>query len=138
MSESTNKFLENLNARVSRLEKTADRRSDRQRRRDERLDEAGASQKPQRTVIMMCATLGILGIPRMYLGKIWTGMTQMGLTVIGAILYLTFGNNVPYWTEPEIVGMVILASIVVWTVVDLVTIATGRFRDAQGRYVVSD
>lgn len=53
---------------------------------------------------LLCYFLGVLGMHRFYTGKIFTGLLMM----------FTFG------------GMGI------WTMVDMVTLITGSFRDANG------
>ena len=55
--------------------------------------------------LLLCLFLGLLGIHRFYVGKVWTGLLQM----------LTGGG------------------FVVWTVVDFILILFGFFRDSEGR-----
>ena len=126
--------------RLKRVEEILDQqRSGKPRRRDELIAQYGPSPKPQRSAIMICATLGILGIHRMYLGKIRAGIVQMSLTIGGGMLFVASWNpDVPHWTTPEIVGVTIIVSNLVWTLVDLVAIASGRFRDAGGRFIITE
>jgi len=66
---------------------------------------APGPQKSWLVALLLCIFLGYLGIHRFYVGKMGTGV----------IMLLTCGG----------VG--------IWTIVDIIMIATGSFKDAQGR-----
>ncbi len=65
------------------------------------------SDKSRIVALLLCWFLGIFGVHRFYVGKVGTGVLQL----------LTLGG----------LGL--------WTLVDLILILVGSFRDAQGRPV---
>jgi len=70
----------------------------------------GASDRSFVSTLLLNLFLGFLGVHRFYVGKIGTGILQL----------LTLGG------------------FFIWTFVDLVLIATGKFTDAQGRPISSN
>jgi TM2 domain-containing membrane protein YozV len=69
--------------------------------------EESRSDKNKGTVFILSLFLGVLGVDRMYVGKIGTGI----LKLIACFF---------------VVG-------ILWWLIDLIVIATGNFRDGQGR-----
>lgn len=69
---------------------------------------ANASPKSRLAALLLCWFFGILGVHRFYVGKIGTGILQL----------VTFGG------------------FVIWTLIDLILIIAGVFKDKQGRAVV--
>jgi len=70
---------------------------------------SGVSEKGFVPMILLCVLLGALGVHRFYAGKIGTGI----------LMLITFGG------------------FGIWTLVDLIMIATGNFKDAEGLPVKS-
>ena len=66
------------------------------------------SQKGRLTTLLLCIFLGYLGVHRFYVGKTGTGILQL----------LTGGG------------------LGVWWIIDLITIATGQFKDADDNVVL--
>ena len=66
--------------------------------------EAGNSEKSFVTTLVLCVLLGGLGVHRFYVGKIGTGI----------IMLLTLGG------------------LGIWTLIDLIVIATQKFKDSDG------
>lgn len=71
------------------------------------------SPKLRLTTLLICLFFGGFGIHRMYVGKIGTGIAQLVLTCTG-------------------IGMI---ATVPWVLVDLIMIATGGFKDANGKMI---
>ena len=70
---------------------------------------SGISEKGFVPMILLCFFLGGLGVHRFYAGKVGTGI----------LMLITFGG------------------FGIWTLVDLIMIATGNFKDAEGLPVKS-
>ena len=66
--------------------------------------ESGNSEKSFVATLILCILLGGLGVHRFYVGKIWTGV----------LMLLTLGG------------------LGIWTLVDLIVIAVGNFKDSNG------
>ena len=66
--------------------------------------ESGNSEKSFVATLILCLLLGFLGVHRFYVGKVGTGI----------LMLLTFGG------------------LGIWTLVDLIMIATQTFKDSDG------
>jgi TM2 domain-containing membrane protein YozV len=66
--------------------------------------ETGNSEKSFVAALILCILLGSLGVHRFYVGKIGTGI----------LMLLTFGG------------------LGIWTLVDIIVIAVGNFKDSNG------
>ena len=66
--------------------------------------ESGNSEKSFVAILLLCALLGVFGVHRFYVGKVGTGIIQL----------LTFGG------------------LGIWSLVDLIMIATQKFKDSNG------
>ena len=66
--------------------------------------ETGKSEKGFVATLILCILLGDLGVHRFYVGKIWTGV----------LMLLTLGG------------------LGIWTLVDIIVIAVGNFKDSNG------
>ena len=66
--------------------------------------EGGTSEKSFVTTLVLCVLLGGFGVHRFYVGKIGTGI----------VMLLTLGG------------------LGIWTLIDLIVIATQSFKDSQG------
>lgn len=71
------------------------------------MSEEDLSPKGQLTAALLCCFFGVLGVHRFYVGKTGSGIVQL----------LTLGCG----------G--------IWTLIDLMTILTGKFKDKDGKLV---
>ena len=71
------------------------------------------SQKSRTATLVLCILLGMLGIHRMYAGKIVTGAIQMLLTITFILSWIS----------------------IIWVLIDFVVILSGGFRDGKGGYI---
>ena len=84
---------------------------------------AGISPKSRLAATLLCAIpalFGILGIHRIYIGKIGTGVTMIVLSVLAWI------------TVWFLVGIFIWIAVGIWAIVDFAFIVAGRMKDSQG------
>jgi hypothetical protein len=97
-------------------------------------------------VLLLALVLGQLGAHRFYLRKTGTALVMLALTILGYGLVIHV-NSVPRAVRPypdghlesvQELGLAIfsmLGIVWVWTVVDIITAARGRFRDTSGEQV---
>jgi len=71
------------------------------------MDTTEFSPRSRLVALLFCALLGVFGVHRFYVGKIGTGI----------LMLVTIGG------------------LGIWTMVDLILIAVGSFRDKEGRRV---
>ena len=79
--------------------------------------------RPGNLRLLLLLTLfgGIFGMHRFYAGRPLSGLYMLMLTPLGLILLVAF------------IGVFPLSAVTIWMLVDLVFVASGRFRDGQGR-----
>ena len=74
-----------------------------------------------RLLLLLTLFGGIFGMHRFYAGRPLSGLYMLMLTPLGLILLVAF------------IGVFPLSAVTIWMLVDLVFVASGRFRDGQGR-----
>ncbi len=78
------------------------------------------SPKSRLATALLCFFLGGLGIHRFYVGKVGSGILMLLLWGVGAI------------TTWMMIGFVPLALVYVWSLIDLLVIIFGGFKDGMG------
>jgi TM2 domain-containing membrane protein YozV len=87
---------------------------------------SGGSGKSQSVALILGLVSLLLlfgfGLHRFYLGYIMTGILQLLLTLVGALLIVVF------------VGYFILLAVFIWTLIDVIRIITGSLKPKNGQY----
>lgn len=73
--------------------------------------------------VLLCFFLGGFGVHRFYVGKTGTGIAQVVLTMVG------------WLTTAIFVGLIPLAIVSIWVLIDFVMILIGKFKDGEDRLV---
>ena len=95
---------------------------------DEVKKEVNVNKKNRLTALILCWFLGFLGVHRMYVGKVTSGILVLYATIASAcILYLNL-----------ILGLVAFTLVGAFVTNDFLRIATKSFKDCYGEYVVED
>ena len=74
-----------------------------------------SSPKSRLVVLLLCIFVGVLGIHRMYVGKVGSGVVMLLLSITGIGLFVT----------------------AIWCLLDLISIASGGFQDKQNLWVLN-
>ena len=77
----------------------------------------------RRLLLLLTLFGGIFGMHRFYAGRPLSGLYMLMLTPLGLILLV------------GIIGVFPLSAVTIWVLADLVFVASGRFRDGQGRRI---
>lgn len=77
----------------------------------------------RRLLLLLTLFAGIFGMHRFYAGRPLSGLCMLMLTPLGLILLVFF------------IGVFPLSAVTIWMLVDLAFVASGRFRDGQGRRI---
>lgn len=85
------------------------------------VTQATMSDKSKVAAAVLCFFLGMLGIHRFYLGRIGSGLVMLGGTILG------------WFTAGIIVGLVLIAIVATWTLIDFIRILCNSLVDTQGR-----
>jgi len=87
------------------------------------------TRKNQLAALLLCLFVGWLGVHRYYLGRVGSGVAMLLLYLSGFVAFLF---TIRYR------GLYVLAAIAfvgffVWWIIDLISIATGKMKDGEGR-----
>jgi len=81
------------------------------------------SSKSRLAVTLLAFFLGQFGAHRFYLGKIWTAVVMLILTIAGyATIMFTF-------------GYIFLAAVGIWAFVDFIFAVIGKMKDKEGKLI---
>jgi hypothetical protein len=108
--------------------------------------ELAVSKKSALVLTLLAIVLGQVGAHRFYLHKTGTGLVMLALTIFGYAMWIHSGS-VPgvvrpypdgHWESVAEYDFSIyfhLGLIWIWTVVDIITAASGKFQDRYGKRV---
>ncbi len=87
------------------------------------------TRKNQLIALLLCLFIGSLGVHRYYMGRVGSGVAMLLLYLSG---FFAFLFTIRYR------GLYVLAAIAfvgffVWWIIDLISIATGKMKDGEGR-----
>ena len=94
------------------------------------MNDLQVSREKKLTLLLLCWLFGLLGIHRFYTHKYLTGAAQLlilGVAVVLALLEVD-GSN------PFVI--LVLASVLLWWVIDALLIIMGKFTDKEGKPIV--
>ena len=88
-----------------------------------------SSPKPRLDILILALLFGWLGIHRFYVGKTRSALVMLFLFILGLLISVllsiwginTFANGIP------------LITLAVWYFIDLASIISGKFKDAERR-----
>ncbi len=81
------------------------------------------SQKERLVALLLCFILGTVGAHRFYAGRIFSGICMLILTVLG------------FLTAVFAFGFALIGITTLWSLIDLVIIILGNFKDSKGLYI---
>lgn len=85
-------------------------------------------------LLILCGTIGV---HRMYMGKIGSGISMLLLNLAMMTIYIVTGLSLIFvfgWIIAFVFGVVLF----LWWLIDLVTLLSGKFRDSKGRIITLD
>ena len=99
--------------------------------------ETPKSEKSLAVTLVLCIFLGSAGVHRLYTGKTGTGIVQMGMVGVLAVLLATtmvaaLADDIDSAVGIGAAAWIMLAALGVWVFVDFIRIIIGRFPDRDG------
>ncbi len=96
--------------------------------------------KSQVVAALLAFFLGTLGVHRFYLGHTGIGLTQLVLTLvgfgllIGGFLASVVAGGIATFSVVVVIGLLFIAGVSVWSIIDLIRILTGDLQPKGGSY----
>ena len=84
------------------------------------------SKKSRLVLVLLSFILGLLGVHKFYSGKIVTGITMLMLTIIGVLTSILVDSGP---------GLILIAIVSVWVLIDLMKAIIGRVKDKEGKLI---
>ena len=91
------------------------------------------SPKHRLIALILALFLGIIGVHRIYVGKIKSGLLQFVLFVAGC--YFSTGTEGQPETAKPVLGGIIIAIVAIWMVLDIIMICAGKYKDKYGAVI---
>ncbi len=103
------------------------------KREDRQID---PTRKNQLVALLLCLFVGSLGVHRYYMGRVGSGVAML-LLYFSIFVFLFMGSMrsfpEPVWIGLLVFGAFALVGYMVWWIIDLISIATGKMKDGEGR-----
>jgi uncharacterized membrane protein/ribosomal protein L40E len=103
-------------------------------KREEKHEPLG--RKNKLIALLLCLFLAPLGVHRYYMGRVGNGVAML-LLYFSIFVFLFMGAirslPEPVWIGLLVFGAFALVGYMVWWIIDLISIATGKMKDRQGR-----
>lgn len=87
---------------------------------------------------LTCLFGGFLGLHRFYVGKIKLAIAAVVAFGVGVILAALAAIGGTAGIVLGVIGGLILAALIVWEIVDIVTICMHKYKDASGNFIEED
>ena len=121
-----NKFCQNCGAETKPEQEICLKCGTLLKREDKQID---PTRKNQLMALLLCLFVGWLGVHRYYMGRVGSGVAMLVLYLSGLVAFLF---TIRYR------GLYVLAAMAfigffVWWIIDLISIATGKMKDGEGR-----
>jgi len=87
------------------------------------------TRKNQLIALLLCLFVGSLGVHRYYMGRVASGVGMLLLYLAG-LAFLFTGYR---WSGSYIFAAMAVIGYFVWWLIDLISIATGKMKDGEGR-----
>jgi len=99
-------------------------------------EEKSPGRKTKLIALLLCLFLAPLGVHRYYMGRVGSGVAML-LLYFSIFVFLFMGAMrsfpEPVWIGLLVFGAFALVGYMVWWIIDLISIATGKMKDKQGR-----
>ena len=92
-----------------------------------------SGEKSRLIALLLAFLFGQIGVHRMYVGKIGTGLLMAFLVIMGLIILLLFG--LAGLVEISLIGLGFIFIWTIWIIIDVFMIALGKFKDKKGNYI---
>lgn len=97
-----------------------------------------SGEKSKLAAILLALFLGNLGVHDFYLGNKRNGFIKLGIYIVAMILYVS--GYIAVYTEVVdfpvtlIIGMLLLLSLSIWSLIDAIRIGTGKYQPVDGYF----
>ncbi|MCK4333385.1 TM2 domain-containing protein [candidate division WOR-3 bacterium] len=103
-------------------------------KREEKHEPLG--RKNKLIALLLCLFVAPLGVHRYYMGRVGSGVAML-LLYFSIFVFLFMGSMrsfpEPVWIGLLVFGAFALVGYMVWWIIDLISIATGKMKDGEGR-----